>query len=66
MAEETVEITVVAAAKAIESPPKVTVVETAATDPRQELVRLAGEVARVGSRKLLWEYLRLRSRVVGK
>jgi len=53
--------------KAVESPPTVTVVETAAApDPRQELVRLAGEVAKVGSRKLLWEYLRLRSRIVGK
>lgn len=53
--------------RVVESPPRVTVVETAvAPDPRQELARLAGEVAKVGSRKLLWEYLRLRSRIGGK
>jgi len=49
----------------VQSPPRVTVVETPAEDPRRELEKLAGEVAKRGSRRLLWEYLRLRSRVMG-
>jgi hypothetical protein len=54
-------------AAAVESPPKVKVVERAEVqDARKELAQLAGEVAKRGSRRLLWEYLRLRSRVVGK
>lgn len=50
----------------VESPPKVTVVETVPQDPKAQLKALAGEVAKRGSRQLLWEYLRLRSKVMGR
>lgn len=50
----------------VQSPPKVTVVETAVLDPRRELEKLAGEVAKRGTRRLLWDYLRLRSQVMGR
>lgn len=50
----------------VESPPGVKVAEPAETDGRSELRALADEVAKRGSRKLLWDYLRLRSRVMGR
>lgn len=50
----------------VESPPRVAVVEAAVVDPRAQLNALAGEAAKRGSRKLLWEYLRLRSKVLGR
>ena len=51
---------------AVQSPPKVKVVERLEEDRKQELAQLAAEVAKRGSRRLMWEYLRLRSKVVGK
>jgi len=53
-------------APVVESPPRVVVVERVQEDPRGQLLALASEVAKKGTRKLLWDYLRLRSRVVGK
>ncbi len=50
----------------VQSPPRPAVVEKPHDDPRGQLLALASEVAKKGTRKLLWDYLRLRSRVVGK
>jgi hypothetical protein len=44
----------------------VKVPERPISDGRDELRRLADEVAQKGTRKLLWDYLRLRSRIIGK
>jgi len=50
----------------VESPPVLKLVDKVVDDARGELRALAAEVVRKGSRRLLWEYLRLRSRVLGK
>ncbi len=50
----------------VQSPPAPRVLAADAADPRAELARLAEEVAKRGTRKLLWDYLRLRGRVMGK
>ncbi|GEM_PF-7115966 len=50
----------------VQSPPRPVVVEKPQDDPRGQLLALASEVAKKGTRKLLWDYLRLRSRVLGK
>jgi len=49
--------------KPVESPPVVKVVDSRMGDGGARLAELAKEVVRSGSRRLLWEYLRLRSRV---
>ena len=56
----------VTTAAAVESPPRPAVVEKPADDPRGQLLAMAAEAAKRGTRRLLWEYLRLRSRVVRK
>lgn len=50
----------------VQSPPRPAVVEKPQDDPRGQLLAMASEVAKKGTRKLLWDYLRLRSRVMGK
>lgn len=53
-----------APAAPLHSPPAPTVSAPAALEPRRQLEQLAGQVAKRSSRKLLWEYLRLRSRAL--
>lgn len=55
-----------AAMPPVQSPPPVKIAQAAVGNPRQELEQLAREVAKTSSRKLLWEYLRLRSRVLAR
>ncbi len=64
--ETTVTPTPESATPVVQSPPRPAVVEKPQDDPRGQLLALASEVAKKGTRKLLWDYLRLRSRVVGK
>lgn len=53
-------------APAVQSPPAPRVASPDPGEARAELIRLAGEVAKRGTRKLLWDYLRLRGKVLAK
>lgn len=66
MDSETSAVPAPVTAPAVESPPRPAVVEKPQEDPRGQLLAMASEVAKRGTRKLLWDYLRLRSRVIGK
>jgi hypothetical protein len=54
------------APRSVSSPPRPRVVAQPEMDAREELNRLAGEVAKRGTRRMLWDYLKLRTRVLGR